>query len=280
MCARAAGARRGPGRVACPACCSLPGARAVGAPTALHRPLLSLSLVPLDALVRRRDGRQGVEPQLQVVRPPHQVVHNCNAVAARRQVQGGRPPAVAVATCTRQGRGMGRGVRSLRESGHALQLWLCGCPLPALQHPTGGSPMIMTRLPPPWVWGVPDSGGASVEAAAVTWRAPRGGWVVGVPQVLAAAALRGAPRGLSGVPAARAAGRGLAPSAGKHGLCMGSIGSFGLLYRPVRGDRADLFRRAARGAMNTHLPARCKFGWHGRGARRSRTLRIAQMTCQ
>jgi len=47
-------------------------------------------------LVRGRDGRQRVHAQLDVVRPAREVVDDAHRVPARRQVQGGRPPAVAV----------------------------------------------------------------------------------------------------------------------------------------------------------------------------------------
>ena len=54
---------------------------------------------PLDAVVRGGNGREGVEAQLQVHRAPAQVVHDADRVAARRQVQRSRPPAIPIPAC-------------------------------------------------------------------------------------------------------------------------------------------------------------------------------------
>lgn len=73
------------------------GANVAAAPAARVQSQPSLLL---DTVVDGSDGGEGVEAQLQIKLAAAQVVHNAHLVPASRQVQGGGPTAVAIATCS------------------------------------------------------------------------------------------------------------------------------------------------------------------------------------
>ena len=154
---------------------------------------------PFHALVGRGDGCEGVEAQLQVEGAAAEVVHDADRVAACRQVQRRRPPAIPVPACMlsmlRQRREPGEADNAphqpSEECSHAEYAlawaaegcserlscnaaWPAGhCACMGMRMREVRSPMIMTRRPEPLLSAAEVTGGFSAVRTAVGPEGPR-----------------------------------------------------------------------------------------------------------